>query len=141
MEAIRWITVQTAQALHDYQIIEHGGSPGLRDLGLLEFALARPEHRHAYSGDDANPDIAALAAAYAFGIARNHCFIDGNKRAAMMVSFTFVEKNGWLVTAEEEDAYRVFLALGAGEIDEESLVEWFRKNISQLIVIERSERS
>lgn len=123
---INWISLRTALALHARQIAEHGGGDGVRDEGLLESALARAQNTHAYAGDEKNPDIPRLAAAYAYGIATNHPFIDGNKRSALMVSFVFLERNGWDMTAGEGEAYRVFLGLAAGEISEEELVEWFR---------------
>ena len=120
-----WIAQAVVLAIHDEQLAEHGGSPGLRDAGLLESALARPKNLAAY-GD---PDIAALAAAYAFGIAKNHPFVDGNKRTSAVISRLFLRLNGYDVTASEAERLRVWLALAAGQIDEETLVNWFRSNI------------
>ena len=96
-----------------------------RDAGLLESALARPQNLAAY-GD---PDVAALAAAYAFGIAKNHPFIDGNKRTSAVISRLFLRLNGYDVNASETDRLRVWLELAAGQIDEETLINWFRSNI------------
>ena len=120
-----WIAQAVVLAIHDEQLAEHGGSPGLRDAGLLESALARPKNLAAY-GD---PDIAALAAAYAFGLAKNHPFVDGNKRTSAVISRLFLRLNGYDVTASEAERLRVWLALAAGQIDEETLVNWFRSNI------------
>ncbi len=122
---IHWISLRTALALHARQIAEHGGGEGGRDQALLESALSRAQNTHAYTGDNANPDILRLAASYAYEIAKNHPFVDGNKRSALMVSFVFLERNGFTMMASEEEAYRTFLALAAGEITEEALAAWF----------------
>lgn len=122
-----WITREAAIAFHERQLSEHGGGTGVRDMGLLESALAKPQNLFAYS--DGTVDLAAMAASYAYGIATNHPFIDGNKRTALAVSFVFVEVNGASMTASEPDAYTVFLALAAGEVSEDELAAWFRKNI------------
>jgi len=122
---IDWIAQAVVLAIHDEQLAEHGGSPGLRDVGLLESALARPKNLAAY-GD---PDIAALAAAYAFGVAKNHPFVDGNKRTSAVISRLFLRLNGYDVTASEAERLRVWLDLAAGQIDEETLANWFRSNI------------
>jgi death-on-curing protein len=120
-----WVTLAVVLAIHDEQIAEHGGSPGLRDQGLLESALARPQNLAAY-GD---PDIAALAAAYAFGIAKNHPFTDGNKRTSAVLSRLFLRLNGHDVTASDAERLQVWLALAAGQMDEASLAKWFQSNI------------
>lgn len=127
MQELFWITREAAIAFHERQLSEHGGGTGVRDMGLLESALAKPQNLFAYS--DGTIDLAAMAASYAYGIATNHPFIDGNKRTALAVSFVFVEVNGARMTASEPDAYTVFLALAAGEVSEDELAAWFRKNI------------
>jgi len=121
-----WLTADLVLALHERQIAEHGGGEGVRDLGLLESALARPQQRHAYGGPDT--DLPALAAAYAFGIARNHPFVDGNKRTAAVACELFLELNGYLLVASDEDMYPVFLGLAAGEVEEDALTEWLQAN-------------
>jgi len=125
--AIEWVAQSVVLAIHDEQLAEHGGSPGLRDAGLLDSALARPQNLAAYG----EPDIAALAAAYAFGIAKNHPFIDGNKRTSAVISRLFLRLNAYDVTASESERLRVWLALAAGQMDEEALVKWFQANIEQ----------
>ena len=95
-------------------------------MGLLESALARPKNIWAYA--DSPPGLPKLAAAYAFGVSSNHPFIDGNKRAAMMVSFVFLELNGWEVIATQEEAFITILGLAAGEVSEEQLAAWFDRN-------------
>lgn len=101
-----------------------GGQPGLRDRGLAESAAARPKHLASY-GD---PSVFELAAAYAFGLARSHPFIDGNKRIALVAAFTFLELNGWEVPAEEAAAVLVFMDLAAGELEERELSAWLERN-------------
>ena len=122
-----WITREAAIAFHERQLSEHGGGIGVRDIGLLESALAKPQNLFAYSEGQA--DVAAMAASYAYGIATNHPFIDGNKRTALAVSFVFVELNGYGMTATEPDAYTTFLALAAGDVSEDELAAWFLKNM------------
>lgn len=123
---IKWIAFEAVVAMHNRQIAEHGGSSGLRDEGLLSSALARPKNLLAYT-DDA--DIAALAGSYAFGIAKNHPFIDGNKRTALVVMRTFLLLNGFEFTASLEEKYAVILHLADGSLSEDELVEWIRKNL------------
>jgi death on curing protein len=123
--AWKWISSAVAVALHDEQLAQHGGGAGARDLGLLESALARAQNLVAY-GD---PDAAALAAAYAYGIARNHPFIDGNKRTAAVVSLTFLLVNSVPWDIPEADVVVTFLALAAGELSQEQLADWFRGHI------------
>jgi death-on-curing protein len=120
---VEWIALKTVLIYHDLQISEHGGADGIRDEGGLESALARPENLAAY-GD---PDLFELAAAYAYGIVRNHPFVDGNKRTAFVVSVAFLELNGHEVIAEEAEAAVVFLRLAAGELSEQELAAWLRK--------------
>ena len=121
----RWIGTTVALAIHDRQLVDHGGSAGLRDAGLLESALARPLNRWGYG----NPDFADLAAAYAYGLARNHPFVDGNKRTAWLLARLFLSDNGQLLRFDAADAIRTVLALAAGELDEEELADWFRTRI------------
>lgn len=120
-----WIADGVAEAIHAEQLAEHGGAGGVRDAALLASALARPRNLAAY-GD---PDTAALAAAYAYGIARNHPFVDGNKRTAAVVSETFLVLNGWVLTATDAELVVAFLALAAGELSEDELADWFRQRI------------
>jgi death-on-curing protein len=122
-----WVTKPVVLAIHDEQIAEHGGLPGIRDIALLESALARPQQLQAY-GDPA-PDIAALAAAYAFAIAENHAFLDGNKRTSYVVTRTFLVLNGYDVTADEPTRLRVWEQLGRGSMGEDECAEWLRSNI------------
>jgi death-on-curing protein len=120
--------METADAViaHDLELAAHGGSMGVRDAGLLESALARPQNILAYA--ESVPFLAALAAAYAFGISSNHPFVDGNKRTAFLVSFAFLDVNGLEVTASQEDAFLTVLGLAAGEITEDQLALWFERN-------------
>ncbi|MGI8641128.1 MAG: type II toxin-antitoxin system death-on-curing family toxin [Pyrinomonadaceae bacterium] len=124
MAEIKWLLEETVLAIHKRQIAEHGGSDGVRDLGLLLSALARPQNLSAYSEDA--PDISALAAAYAFGVAKNHPFIDGNKRTALVVMRTFLQLNGYNFNATQEEKYLTFLKLAEGSLSEEELVIWIR---------------
>ncbi|HMO80293.1 MAG TPA: type II toxin-antitoxin system death-on-curing family toxin [Pyrinomonadaceae bacterium] len=119
-----WIKIDRVIAIHRRQIAEHGGADGVRDLGLLESALSRPQNIHTYEPD---ADIARLAAAYAFGIARNHPFIDGNKRTAYVVMETFIIKNGFQLTADPTDKYLTFISLAEGSLSEDELTEWLRE--------------
>lgn len=121
-----WIGIELACAIHARQLSEHGGTPGVRDEGLLESALGRPWHLFAYGGESV--DIPELAAAYAFGIARNHPFVDGNKRTAYVVCRTFMVLNGWDIAASLVDRYAVVMDLAAGEIDEADFTQWLRGN-------------
>ena len=121
-----WISIELTLGIHSRQLAEHGGADGVRDQGLLESALGRPRHLFAYT--DPTPEIPRLAAAYAFGIAKNHAFIDGNKRTAAVVCETFLLLNGFELTATDIEAYPIFLSLAAGELSEESLADWLTKN-------------
>lgn len=121
-----WIEPRLVEVIHERQLSEHGGSRGIRDRGGLESALARPRQLHAYGG--AEVDLPALAAAYAFGIARNHPFVDGNKRTAYVVCRTFLVINGWDIVGPLSERYPVFLGLAAGEIEEFELAEWIRSH-------------
>lgn len=125
-----WVLLQTIIAAHEETLAEHGGLSGIRDKGLLESALARPRNLCAYS--EAAPSLQRLAAAYAYGIASNHLFADGNKRAALIAPITFLQLNGLAVTASLGDRYRVFYDLAAGDISEEELAEWFMENTASI---------
>ena len=121
-----WVACAVAEAAHNEQLAEHGGAAGTRDAGAFEIALARPENLAAY-GD---PDVAELAAAYAYGIARNHPFVDGNKRTAAVVSETFLALNGHALGASDAELVVAFLALAAGELTEDELADWFREHLA-----------
>jgi death on curing protein len=127
MAEIIWLLEETVHAIHSRQIAEHGGSPGLRDEGLLLSALARPQNLKTYG--DPLPDLAALAACYAYGLARNHPFIDGNKRVALVAARTFLLINGAELEASQEDKYVMFLRLAEGGLSEDELAEWIRERI------------
>ena len=120
-----WISKKAVLAIHSAQLAEHGGSDGIRDETLLDSALAKPLNVFAYA-DQA--DLLRLAAFYAFGIARNHAFVDGNKRTALVVSFTFLDRNGSGIVATKEDVYFTFLHLADGSLSEEDLAAWFTKH-------------
>ncbi len=113
-------------SIHAAQIDEHGGLNGVRDLALVQSALARPQNLAEYSA----PDAASLAASYAYGLSRNHGFFDGNKRTAYVVALIFLLANCWEVTASDTESVTTMQALAAGELDEDSLAEWFRRNIA-----------
>jgi len=125
MAGWRWVSHRAALTAHAEQIAEHGGGTGIRDMGLFESAMAQPQQTEAYN----EPDAAALAAAYAFGLARNHPFVDGNKRTANVVSLLFLLKNGWRVEADDADMTVAFIALAAGELSEDELADWFRQRV------------
>ncbi len=121
-----WIGREVVLAIHDEQLAEHGGQPGVRDRGLLESALARPRNQFAYG----EHSIARLAASYAFGISRNHPFLDGNKRTSLVVAELFLELNGFELTATDAQCVTTFLQLAAGELTEEQLAEWIAAHSS-----------
>jgi death-on-curing protein len=125
MKEPKWIASDVARVLHDLQLATFGGPPGIRDENLLESALARPKHLFTYRRPVSLP---RLAAAYAFGIVRNHPFIDGNKRTGLIVAFTFLELNGLEVHAAEEDAYQIFMRLASGKLTEPALTKWLTHN-------------
>lgn len=129
MAEIRWLLEETVNAIHKRQIAEHGGSDGVRDEGLLLSALARPQNLLVYSEE--LPDISALAASLAYGIAKNHPFIDGNKRTALVVARTFLLLNGFNIEATQEEKYLTFLKLAEGNLSEEELADWIRQNLIQ----------
>jgi death-on-curing protein len=117
-----WLSEQLVLAIHDEQLAEHGGSAGLRDPGLLDSALARPLNRVGYG----EPDISELAAVYALGIARNHPFVDGNKRTAFVALELFLRLNGCLFTVGDAEAVVMTLAMAAGELSDEEFTAWVR---------------
>lgn len=123
-----WVWIQRAVviAAHGEQLAEHGGAAGVRDLGLLDSALARAENLAAY-GD---PDVAALAAAYGFGIVRNHPFVDGNKRAALITTELFLALNGFDLMVDDAECVVIILALAASEIDETEFAAWLRQHLA-----------
>ena len=123
---IGWIKIDRVLAIHRRQIAEHGGGDGVRDLGLLESALARPQNIAGYEPDS---DIARLAAAYAFGIVKNHPYVDGNKRTGYVVMETFILKNGFELQAKPADKYLTFLKLAEGTLSEDELAEWLRDRL------------
>ena len=125
MKEPRWVSLELAIRAHSRQLALFGGPAGLRDRGLLESALDRAPNKWAYG----ERDIAILAAAYAFGIARNHPFVDGNKRTAFLVSAVFLARNGRNMTAPPSSATQTFLALAAGELDEPALAGWIKSHL------------
>jgi death-on-curing protein len=124
----RWVDPQVVQAVHENQLAEHGGLDGVRDAGLIESALGRPQNLAAY-GD---PDVADLAAAYAYGLAKNHGFADGNKRTAWVVARLFLADNGHTLRFDRIDAIKMVELLAAGTIDELAVAEWFRARINRI---------
>ena len=120
-----WLDVEILIDLHAEQLALYGGPDGIRDQGILESALGRPVNKFAYR----ETDIAALAAAYAFGIARNHPFVDGNKRAAFGAMIVFLGLNGIDFLVPPENATAMILALAAGEVNEDGLTRWIRDNL------------
>lgn len=124
-DAPRWRAKADVIELHDYVLARTGGSSGLRGEGLLESALSRPLNRWSYEGVD---DIRELAATYGIGLAKNHPFIDGNKRAAFLGVGLFLELNGWMLTATDDDAIATFYAVASSQIDEDALAAWVRAN-------------
>ncbi len=125
MSAWRWVRREALLMLHDESLAEHGGLPGLRDEGLLDSALARPQHLVAY-GD---PDLADLAAAYGVDLAKNHPFADGNKRAAFLAVGLFLALNGQRLVATQADATLTMFAVAAGELDDAAFADWIRAHI------------
>jgi len=120
-----WVAVDVVYAIHDRQLSEHGGLEGIRDAGLLESALARPQNLAAYQQADA----ADLAAAYAYGLARNHPFLDGNKRTAWIVARLFLALNAQRLVFDALEAIRIMQSVAAGTTEEDPLADWFRTRI------------
>ena len=121
----RWVALSAVLAIHEEQLAEHGGLDGIRDRGLLESALHRPRDLQSYG----QPDLADLAAAYAFGIARNHPFLDGNKRTSAVVTRLFLRLNGHDLDDTQAQRLAIWLALGAGETTEQALADWMRSRL------------
>ncbi len=128
-----------AHAIHRRQIAEHGGMDGVRDASLLDSALSKPKNLFHYA--DPKPSISEIAATYAYGIARNHAFIDGNKRAALVVCRLFIALNGVEFKATAADKYQIFMKLAAGEVTEEELADWLsshsRKYVPSISIFSR----
>ena len=124
---IIWIEKPLALAIHDRQLAEHGGGTGVRDEALLDSALARPQQLFAYG--DPPPDLAALAASLAYGIARNHPFVDGNKRTAAVACETFIRLNSGALQADDLELYPVYIALAEGSLTEDELAAWLRAHL------------
>lgn len=120
----RWISKQALLLLHAESLAEHGGSAGMRSEGLLDSALARPQNLAAYG----EPDFAALAASYGVGVAKNHPFIDGNKRAALLATGLFLYINGYKLTASQADTTLTMLSVAAGELSEDAFAAWLRQH-------------
>ena len=121
----RWVEQSVVFAVHDRQLAEHGGMDGIRDRGMIESALARPLNLASYG----NPDAAGVAAAYAYGLAKNHGFLDGNKRTAWVTARLFLADNGLKISFASLDAIRTMEAVAAGRMDEAALADWFRRQI------------
>lgn len=122
----QWLTRRMLDVIHDAQLREHGGSPGIRDEGLLESALGRAQHKFGYED---RPDLATLAAAYAFGLVKNHGYVDGNKRAAFMAAYVFLGLNDHDVDAEEPDVVTTMDRVAAGRLSESGLADWLRARL------------
>ena len=120
-----WLDPKVLQLVHEEQLAEHGGPGGVRDAGMLSSALSRPQNRAMYE----SPDAADLAASYAFDIARNHPFVDGNKRTAFVAMELFLDLNGFELNASDEACVLRTLALAAGEVDEAAFAQWIREHI------------
>lgn len=123
-----WLLEAVVRAIHSRQIAEHGGQAGLRDEGLLLSALAQPQQRFCY--EEPAPCLCTLAATYAHSITRNHPFLDGNKRISLIACRLFMELNGLIFSAPQEETYRIFLALAAGELERDELTLWLKDHTS-----------
>jgi death-on-curing protein len=126
MKEPRWIEKKAVLAMHSEQLTEHGGSDGIRDESLLDSALDKPRNVFAYEED---ADLCRLAASYAFGIAKNHAFIDGNKRTALVVSATFLADNGLELDAPESEVYKAYLSLAEGSLSQADFAAWLRGHV------------
>ena len=124
MKEPKWLNELSVVLLHAESVAEHGGSEGLRDRGLLQSALERARNLYVYEGVT---EVARLAAAYGFGIARNHPFLDGNKRTAFLAIGLFLLKNGYVLETDDTEATRTMFALASGALTEAELVEWIRR--------------
>ena len=125
-----WINLRVLKAFHELRINEHGGFPGLRDEGLLLSALSRLEN--AYHCSDVKPDVAELAAAYGFGLAKNHPFNDANKRTALIAIRLFLKLNGYDLAVSPEDKYKTIIRVAASHMSEDELSQWIRKNLEEI---------
>ncbi len=130
MAAPVWMEKEEVLAIHDLQLAEHGGAEGIRDEGLLESALARPKNLRTYAAKEAS--LTRMAAAYAFGLISNNAFIDGNKRTALVVAFTFLELNGLEIAATQEETYMTFWLLARGELSEREIAAWLNNHSSKI---------
>lgn len=125
-----WLQPEVLLAIHEAQLAEHGGAAGVRDMGLFESAVARPQHLDVYGmPDGAAPDMAALAAAYGYGLSRNHPFIDGNKRTGFVATELFLALNGCELVADDAACILTMLAVAAGELSEAGFANWLRTHI------------
>jgi death-on-curing protein len=124
---ITWIEKPLILAIHDRQLAEHGGGAGVRDPSLLDSARARPQQLHAYG--DPSPDLAGWAASLAFGLARNHPFVDGNKRTAAVICETFIVLNGARLEADDLELYPMYLGLAEGSLSESDFADWLRQHL------------
>ena len=129
MTEIVWVLDEAVLAIHDEQLAEHGGLTGIRDLGAVQSALVRPRNLAGYEDCD---DLARLAAAYAYGIARNHGFADGNKRTALVTADLFLMLNGYELTSMPAENVLTILGIAEGSLSEEDLARWIRNNIQEL---------
>jgi death-on-curing protein len=129
MIQFRFLGIETIIAIHDQQLAVHGGLAGVRDMNAQLSARARPEHILAYEPD---ADVARIAAAYAFGLARNHAFSDGNKRSAFMAMAVFLSDNGYVLQASDKDCLPIMLRLAAGDLSEADVAAWLRANLAPL---------
>lgn len=120
-----WLTSEVVLEIHRRNLIRYGGTAGLRDSSLLESALARPQWLYKF---DSNADLHRIAAAYTFGIVKNHPFVDGNKRVAFLSAYVFLRFNGWHIVANQRDVERVMLALAGGEMNEDQFCVWLKEN-------------
>lgn len=123
----RWLSASLVRAIHADQVRHHGGSLGLRDDDLLHSALARPRNRWHY---DPDAELVDLAAAYGFGLVRNHPFVDGNKRVAFQAMFVFLGLNGWRIEAPEPEVVRLMFAAASGEVEESEIADWLRSVVT-----------
>jgi death-on-curing protein len=129
MTAWVWLSAAVLRAVHDEQLVEHGGASGTRDDGLFESALVRPRHLAGYG----NPDVAALAAAYGFGMARNHPFVDGNKRTAFVAVELFLDCNGCGLNADDAGCVLTMLAVAQGSLGEAQFADWIRSRLQSRV--------
>jgi death-on-curing protein len=125
-----WLTREVLDHMHSQLIREHGGSYGIRDAGLIDSAVFRPRNRWEYEPDT---DLVALAAAYAYGLAKNHGYVDGNKRVAFMAAYSFLDANGLRLTASEGEAHAVVVDLASGELSETDLARWLRAMVEPIV--------